>query len=240
MHKNWHFFDSFNTNCIEKGWKMGDIQMTTQKINVQKIAIFFEFTIQLHCKVGWKWDICGRCARRWLCTKIAIFFKFRAIFNRVCIVAAWIHGTIGAHVSPDVQPLAHIGSHTSCTKIAKNWHFFGKKAEFPRKWAILGKIMGDMRAAQKLQKIAVFLRKLLKIGGFERFSPKSWDICGISAETSCVRNLRAKRRTYVHSAQAAAHYARAQPHAAATLLLRRDVFALKICAHYAPTALRAF
>jgi len=31
---------------------------------------------------------------------------------------------------------------------------------------------------KKLQKIALFSRKLLKIGGFERFYPNSWDIYG--------------------------------------------------------------
>ena len=37
--------------------------------------------------------------------------------------------------------------------------------------------MRDPQVAQKLQKIALFLEKMLKIGGFETFWPKSWDIC---------------------------------------------------------------
>jgi len=96
--------------------------------------------------------------------------------------------------------------------------------------------MGHIAAAQKLQKIAVFLGKSLKIGGFEQFQPKSWDIY---TRPHVCPNSRAKRRigTYMRTEL---RIMRADSPARLVELLRRDVFALKICVHYACAALGTF
>jgi len=52
--------------------------------------------------------------------------------------------------------------------------------------------MGDIREitrAQKLQKIHIFLEKYAKTGGFQRFYPKSWDICAGHPEKELAQKL---------------------------------------------------
>ena len=207
--------------------------------------------------------------------KIAIFLKIGVIYNRNSIVTGQKHGRY-ADIWPDQK----------LQKIAKNWHFFEKKADLRLFWAIYAEIMGQYRqiggfenvqkiaiffkiqphfnrvcivagrfhgtyagdvspdvkplgqmaVAQKLQKIALFLEKMLKIGGFETFWPKSWDICEVSHVPKFVRQT---AHTHVY-AQVSAHNARSQPRADRRSPAQGRIRAERSARRSAGAALRTF
>ena len=120
--------------------------------------LFGNFLLTLYWSCPENWDNSGRYALIGRCTKIHIFLRI-TIETLLKMLWKWdicAAHTMWNHVCKKLQ------------KIAKNWTFFQKKADLRLFWAFLPDFMGDMwqicggnELAQKLQKIALFLEKML-------------------------------------------------------------------------------
>ena len=185
-------------------------------------------------------DISGHYAssiQKPMCTKIAIFLKNQAIFNTNCIGKHWFHGRYAR--SAEFWPQMWVAQ-----KLQFFWTFFDKIDENRGNKHFLGQIPGNngtiggvQKIAKNWQKIELFSEKSLKIGGFEQFRPILWDITGTYVPAW---NPRAKRRTHVHSAHRAAHYAQMQPRAARRAPAQGRIRANWSAHRSARAALRAF
>jgi len=142
VHKNCTFFRICYKYTV-KGPFYGTYTDLIWKWNVQKIELFFNITIHFQLKTREIWDIYGRSDVHKNCNFFELFFRKSENFlgNK---------HFLGKNMADNgtYAPWVHVSSSSveirMCKKLqffSKNWHFFEKKALFPRKWAFFGQIM---------------------------------------------------------------------------------------------------
>jgi len=190
--KNWTFFQLFEEKVTKIGVILTFLAKSAQKIGhygrtenckkLQKIELFFIFTIHLHCKVAEKWDIHGTYASSCgttFCTKIELFFKNSTFFKigtekglckklhffwklqYNCTVNRSFYGTYG----PKIEFCGRIRCVQKIALFLKNCTFFEQNR---RNSVFLPKNMAHYGRIRCVQKIALFFRFFRKKWEFPR------------------------------------------------------------------------